>query len=529
MAIAERQQANGYSYSDPVVALDETTIEESVERFDYFRSAGVITAGEYHSPAWCLSDEVRRRTICFELDDITAYRCGQELGCSAKQYQQAMRVVVTARFGYSLCTLCNNVAAMVQFAHTRQVPDDYAQALLLYDFLTLLPGNSNRRQDIMRELETRTCMPHRHCRQQRNLACYKSYFRFDLILKDYWKTAPESDKLVFFPVWYWWTVTSILPLRPTETVLTPRHCLSVSGKTYRLTVRRTRLKGTVQAAKYNINDDYELYSFPVPDHIAKEIESYIQATEHCYNSDIDILFCHLSENGYHYTYRNLAQCLWKFYRDVILGKYHMTVPDCECEDLQDDEIMRICLGDTRHIAMISLMLSGGSPSVCRELANHASIVTSAHYFSNISQFLDVLSLHVFRYSGPQVFSLQGELILDQKTPVEGGYCFSPKFRNGEYSDCGMVVSANGEFGDCRACQYFLPGSKSFNMKMPMDEARQHLKEKTMLLRYALESIRNGTGNADTLGIVLDQLRAAEEDYLRKSALSHHLRKENEYE
>jgi len=36
------------------------------------------------------------------------------------------------------------------------------------------------------------------------------------------------------------------------------------------------------------------------------------------------------------------------------------------------EEQRINLGDTRHLAMISLIASGGSPVICKELAGHDS-------------------------------------------------------------------------------------------------------------------------------------------------------------
>ena len=64
--------------------------------------------------------------------------------------------------------------------------------------------------------------------------------------------------------------------------------------------------------------DYERCKYPIPDHLAIHILDYISATQHAYQSNIDVLFCKHSqfagakviiENDKHYTYANLRQWL----------------------------------------------------------------------------------------------------------------------------------------------------------------------------------------------------------------------------
>ena len=67
------------------------------------------------------------------------------------------------------------------------------------------------------------------------------------------------------------------------------------------------------------------------------------------------------------------------------------VPD-KRNPLNEGEIGRISLGDTRHMALINLVMSGASLQACKELAGHHHIVTASHYYSNITSMLDALSL-----------------------------------------------------------------------------------------------------------------------------------------
>lgn len=63
-------------------------------------------------------------------------------------------------------------------------------------------------------------------KKQRKLAQFQSYFAFNDILTDYWSTQmPKEERLFYFPLYLWWQITAIVPLRPREFLLTQRNCL----------------------------------------------------------------------------------------------------------------------------------------------------------------------------------------------------------------------------------------------------------------------------------------------------------------
>ena len=62
----------------------------------------------------------------------------------------------------------------------------------------------------------------RGVKKQRSLAQFDSYFLFNDILSDFWKRDISNDtRLFYYPIYLWWRITAIIPLRPKEFILTP--------------------------------------------------------------------------------------------------------------------------------------------------------------------------------------------------------------------------------------------------------------------------------------------------------------------
>ena len=147
-----------------------------------------------------------------------------------------------------------------------------------------------------------------------------------------------------------------------------------------------------------------------------------------------------------YCYRDLSNTLKLFYMEELEGK----------------GIGKINLGDTRHIAMMNLIISGGSPSMCMELAGHEDINISSHYYANMSNLVECATYELYRRKekadevqakGEQKYSL--EPVRDM-VRMEGGWCGSSLTRQGNVSDCIRAVGDGGELGDCLSCRYFRP-------------------------------------------------------------------------
>ena len=549
MALQAIVYRDGYSYSDDIIDLDDATITRSKNHFALLQQQGVIVSGNYDDNYWVLSNEVTKgATISFLLDEVHFMReTARKLDCSLLDYQRAMRVVITSRFGFAIVSLQADAAVMRNFANSLEIPNDYLQAQLLADLLALLPGDTPYRQEVQSKIDDISPLKS-VTHKQRNLAHYQSYLRFSTLLDTFWETASEDEKIFYFPVWFWYKVTGILPLRPTECVLTPRNCIRQDGKKCYLTVRRTRLKKSHQSSKYSIESDYERKEYPIPAKLASPILEYVAATQDVYESDLDVLFCKISQFAYsapyhdndrHYTYSNLHQCLSYFYRDVIRKKYgYAIVPD---QDLGDKEINKINLGDTRHIAMISLIVSGGNPTICKELAGHDSIAISSHYYSNLSQFLDVLGYERYRDIKSTMTHAFG-LHINQQYPVAQGYCQCEQVRQGDYSPCISAVNADGMPGACEICKWYFQTKNKVSIQLPpgvrgfrdgdktkKDEISLEMQQTFTLLRQSIDQLRQGHEKAETVSAMLDRLEAQAQYYIQASAIERLVSEREEYE
>lgn len=538
---------DGYSIREDILVMDKLTIARSQEQFAYYKQSGIITAERYESAEWIITNEVIKESVLnFHLDEVHFSRItAKRLNCTLVQYLQAMRIVVTSRLGFSIQTLHNDLLIMRNFADSLMVPADYASAQLLADLLYLLPGESIYRMEVMDQINDISPLLNRK-KHQRNLAHYQSYLRLSDILQRFWENATEKERIFYFPVWYWYNITGVLPLRPTECVLTPRNCIRVSNGKYYITVRRTKLKGKRQSSKYSIASDYDLQEYPILENLARTIMDYISATKAVYESDIDVLFCKSSqflntlpscENNHHYTYSNLRYCLSYFYRDIVEKKYGYSIVSGH-HSLLDYEIEKINLGDTRHIAMISLAISGSSPTICTELAGHDSIAISAHYYTNLTEFLDVLGYERYREVKSTITKAYGASI-STCYPVERGYCQCEQVWNGDYSPCVSAINADGIPGACTVCRWYLSRGSSLSTQLPetcrsqtddgtpKQQISMELQQTCTLLRQSIDQLRQGLGNTDTVSCILDRLAAQARQYIYVSSTEHLMSKGRE--
>lgn len=188
------------------------------------------------------------------------------------------------------------------------------------------------------------------------------------------------------------------------------------------------------------------------------------------------------------------------------------------------------LGDTRHIAMISLAVSGSSPTICRELAGHDNISISSHYYTNLTEFLDVLGYERYREI-KTTYSKEYGIKIDKTNPVKNGYCQCVEAWNGNYSACVSAVDEIGIPGSCEVCKWYAPKGTMLSIKLPDAVASQQpeampskqrraleLQQTCTLLKQAVDQVRQGLGNTETLSCMLDRLAAQSQHFIHQAVL-----------
>ena len=365
--------------------------------------------------------------------------------------------------------------------------------------------------------------------RQRTLADFETYFLFDYILEDFWSgQLTNEQRLFYFPLYLWWKLTAVIPLRPREFLLTQRDCLTKNEKgEYYLRLRRNQLKGGRMNLKYKIAEDYSVDTYQIPAALGAQIEEYIALTDSFDSTELKTLFV----TDMHYrrwernkpftsrflTYTNMVTILHYFYREVIHEKYGLNILSNRLgRHLEKDEIGEIHLGDTRHIALINLMQEGGTPSIAMFLSGHMSKETAAMYYSNISTFLECKIATKFR----KVLGGQVEYAVSRYVPKEidtggtllesGDRCFSNAYKDGKIVDCLTVIGPNGEIGYCPNCKYYsnIYGTKLNNA----DFYKRNIKEDCTALLNAIEVVRAGKGEESTIGEAMLRLQSSTLSY-----------------
>lgn len=471
--------------------MNDETLAEAKRIFETYRKNGVILNKEFFQNEWIITNQLHKYILRFDVNEFTYKRYAEKwLGSSSTFFVECAKVYISFLFGKVSPERLQAVTKVLTNIAGNQIKSVKADFHII-EFLKLLPANEVKDQKID-QLEEELLFLNRKSKNtnQRILAEFDVYFRFNDAIEEFWTKANDKERLFYFPIYFWWRLTAILPLRPIEFLLIPRNCIEKKNGEYILTIRRNNLKGRKAKVYYNINGDYKLMKYVIPNNLAQELEKYIAATNGMELSKLETLFVQEPHFAYlnrkcsfssYYSYQSLSFCLAKFQIEIMKI---------------DDEGRKIKLGDTRHLAMISLIASGGSPVICKELAGHNDINISSHYYANISKFVECATYEMYRKrKSGHVEMARHKLYTSRETvKVNGGRCDSNSYINGSIDDCIRNVGSDGELGNCMFCPHFIDGkSGEYLIFSDAEEKRKQVDADSRYLMYVLETVRKGKG------------------------------------
>lgn len=477
--------------------LDLSSLIEAGRIFRQYRDKGVLYNCEMSDSKWQATDEKHNVTLNFDMD---AHLYNQHAiswtGCPYETFVDAAKVFILLNIGrFILNTLAAYIRVLSglikQPLETLQISQVYYS--MVADFLAFLPGKTPEKEAFAESLD---CPRSRIVVQSRKLAPFSAYVRFEESMSAFWKSADTAEKIRFFPVRLWWILTVILPLRVTEFLLIPRNCLFViDGKSF-LTVRRTRLKKGSRRVGYTLEEDYGRFSYPVSESLASEIRWYLEQTAKMRQPAIDTLFVPEGESRY-VSYPYLSILLRE-----LLDKWEISE--------------HICLGDTRHLALMSLILSGDTPSICKALADHASIVMSMGYYTNMETLSDCRVIRLLYGHTPVSLETGSKAALPVSTGtmfrVKDGYCDYQSAEALDPLECCKSWSIEKGPGDCRACGHFHPDNVHTLIDLKA-RLREEMEEEFAFLMDSIELLRKGTGKMESIEQMVKRLQSSMLNFL----------------
>lgn len=499
--LAETEICGGYIRYLPVKRLDEETRKIAVERFEGFKEKGVIQDNTYTDDIWTISDEVRTQKVDFSFD-ATAYRkqAMSWIGCTADCFSECMKAYAAMLLGdmslSQIRIVIREIAAMAVLSSGEAARIVGKKNYHLASFLAMIPLGNDLRDHVIEELEDTRI--EKRSGKARKLADFDRYLSFDRSMKEFWNKAGTEEKRFFFPVYFWWNLTAILPLRPTEFLLTPWDCIrEYEGKCI-LTIRRTRMKKGEKHG-YKISEDYELCSYEITKELYAAINQYRTLVSDEDRPEIGTLF--IPERNVPSGYFSLHQMRRRL--------------KAFCREVLHDSSYPIHLGDTRHLAMVNLILSGGSPVICRELAGHEDIDISSHYYSNMSMVVESIVTSRFRGWDPSS-ALDGQrryyLSLPEKRfRVANGWCDHLPVAAGDVSECIRSYVPGGQIGNCMACIHFYADHKGMRLEI-LDKAKKQVDEDGIYLMQMIELVRKSLGYEEDIDQALLRIRLSGDRY-----------------
>lgn len=501
--LADAQLCGGYVRCLPVKKLDGETKKLALERFMDFQRNGVVRESGFYDDVWLVTDELRKHRICFGIDTESYDKNSLHwIGCTSECYKECMKAYASMLLGgmslAGIQAVVKDIAGMAGSGAEEVIQNQKGNPCHRAAFLSLIPLGNDIRDHVIEELEgsgTRTGKG-----EARRLPEFRYYLSFGRALQEYWAQADDADKQFYFPVYFWWNLTAILPLRATEFLMTPWDCIAESDGKYTLTIRRTRMKKGGGHC-YKIHEDYELHSYIIPESIFLETDWYKNAVGDKNTPGIGTLLVPDGSvpSGY-FTYCQMQRRLKKFCREIL-----------------GDESYPIRLGDTRHLAMVNLILSGGSPVVCRELAGHEDIDISSHYYSNMSGVVESMILARFRGWDPSsgisgesryYLSLPGE-----RVRVSNGWCDYTDIVHGDVSECVKAYVPGGKIGDCLTCGHFYADRKGLQMKIEK-AAKKAVDNDGIYLMQMVELVRKSLGYVESIDEALLRIQGSASHYGR---------------
>ena len=303
--------------------------------------------------------------------------------------------------------------------------------------------------------------------KQRELCHLINYMAVENELTDMYgsSTFPDPDFLYWFPVYFWAKITFILPLRATEMLVTPYDCIEYRNGKIFLKVRRTMLKKGSRTVCYDVEKDYKIFCYQIPDsETVRNIEKYRELTA-----------AHPRRFLFDYSKYSINEIL-------SLSSFNLLLAEFVRKNLADNhkydysrfasgitEFSLMSAGDSRPIAMANLFYQDIGADICRQLADHTNINVSAGYYTNVSNTVLASSIMHLQRKLNHGYNNRHEKMTETGLQASSP-CSSPKqpLETGDIEDC----MAEGHISECFGCRYYTPSPE--NLKKEMQKRQENL-------------------------------------------------------
>lgn len=478
--------------------------EKYIEDFDELKEKGVINKNdEFEGETWIVTISKVSRRLNFRINEILFKRItkGRKIKLSFEEFDIALRrFVLEMIYNHtSLGGLTGFLAYVKSFLEKTSFLDIDKIENVKLDVVDKQQYSSyNKLMEVLKFMDYEIPIEYQELYDEteikdsktRKLPRFTSVFKFIDVVEKFKKVATEEELIRYYPVILWHSISFVIPLRPTELLITRYDCVFKKGDKFFIEINRTTKKGS--------RNKYRVESFDIENYYQKE---EVEISESMYNEILkyrEFLDKHVSKSNKEFLfsidlYRLASRLKWKkgineelitstqlghlidtFYVDIIQNKFNINITERYSEEISELEgtneisVESLVPYDSRHLAIINLILMGNEHYTVMKLAGHDKIKTTKGYYDHIEEYADAYSINYAKYlsgksSGkvpkeidalatPEVRNrglsnwrrvTKGERKL---TKVDGGYCsyhlqdFNPCYNvGGKHSDCNYFI------------------------------------------------------------------------------------------
>lgn len=517
--------------------FDKKEIPKYKKHFEELKKEGILLGGyNYEDKIWRGLGIHHHKTF-----DFGDYEYNDKIYQSLKAYV-VVRLYHNRESLENVSSALNNLKKVLKqtkifdikelndFSDYMEARHDSTKASLVTDILSYLLFNPVKYKKEFSEVVLNSDV--NQSKIPRRIPPIMSIIAFSEEIEKFFANVNNEEKIKYYPVYLWWKITSIIPLRPNEFIKIKRSCTEIENNKYFLKLPRSKQEPNPYSKKIvvptcdKVEINKELYDL-ISEYI---LISKIDNEEYLIPLSIYTRFKEKEGTAYGLSifkdrigYLHMRELLNDF-QDNIIGlnykiidkeEYYGELEDIESNEeeppkeqeklktsantLSANEIVRMTLGDTRHFAFCSLMLQGFNPLTIASIGGHKKLDSQMNYHRHLDVYLDCYT-YILKNSIKHNINTQNaneygktsrEISLmkfDKREPVravEGGFCCSKNFPK----ECVSIR--------CTRCSKYKVDFNNFTeytktaLKETIEEINQEMNAKIAFIkRYHSSSIKD---------------------------------------
>lgn len=468
MTVREYVGENKSAYLVIKYKMDNASEEEYRKYFDELKSAGRIISDSYDDNLW----------ICFEDKDSPTKRLSFSFMDAYPEIKVTVKNYLLVKLYVQKCSL---VTVQKRLTHIRHFVTDtgFMNPDNLKDYQIILnTWNENKKReaisikeflqfsnldyadiyyDVVKNIKKTE-------NSYRSLPSFQGVLIFDYIVNDYWEKVKDSqDRYRLFPVVLWWKLTTVIPTRPIEFFNLKRDCIYEKNGRYFFKIERMKTELGKKMAVSDIVTDFEINAelyFLIRDYV-----DYCNGIDDCIYlispPTCDVIYRNkILNTRQKFTFEKMNKYYHAFQREIVEGQYHYKV--VRSREMKDEELPYIYYGDTRHLAIMNMMLQGINPIYIAQLAGHHTLDAQVGYYSHLETFTTAKSYVLSQFmkkenllKRPSSDVNMGEKIIEKEL-LGADYYALPKVARGQGRCSSKNIPYECNHRSCLFCKYFFP-------------------------------------------------------------------------